>query len=67
MGRKKWWTITFHKNDVTEWVGRSSYDSQIYVNNIDDKINTVEDAYTYARLIIGKRNLWFYVEKGKKK
>lgn len=63
--RKSWWTITFYKNDVTEWVGRSSYDSTIHVNNVDDKVIDRESAYKYAKLIRGDRNLWFSVERGK--
>lgn len=65
MIRRKWWTITFYQNDIKNWIGKSAYDSTIYVNNIDDRISDRESAYKYAELIRGKRDLWFNVQQGK--
>ena len=67
MIRKKWWTITYYYNNTKDWIGKSPFDSRIHVNNIDDRVIDRDSAYRYAELIKGKRDLYYFVERGKHK
>lgn len=63
--KRKWWTITYYFNDINDWIGKTSYNSKIFVNNIDDQVVDKDSAYKYADLIRGNRNLWYTISNGK--